>query len=187
VSVAEGFKAHTDTRNVYTIAVPEAAEVLVRDEAELQAQRGTLSFSWLVLGQEGLVVRTSCARLEEWHKHICYNRARTQEEYAREAVEMYEARSKHYFKERAASAVQWDKNLLVGKIPGGVNCVRLATWWGSEPELPHSFTCFAAVSEHWIVTGSIEEEVPLSTGDIMASLAFLEGAAHPASAASNWD
>lgn len=193
--VAEGFRAYTDVWEVFRIAVPEATELLMREEA-LFPSHDSLQFSSLVLDGERLLVKLSCVRLSEWHRHITYKDLHTKEEYAWDAAMMYETRTKKYFAERAASLVQWDKHALKGPVKGGVNCIRLATWWGDPPVMPHAYTCFAAVSEHWIVLGSIEEEVPVHTGDILESFGFLldpqlagAGArkAEGGAGAGNWD
>jgi hypothetical protein len=87
--------------------------------------------------------------------------------------------------------MQWDKEMMRKEIPGGYISIRLATWWG-EDVVPHSFTLFTAVSPAWIVTGTIEEDVPRSTGEIVTSFAFLPAAAHSEKTliethANNWD
>jgi hypothetical protein len=169
--VEEGFRQYSDVREVFSIAAPETLEVVVVSEAQLGISEEAFQFSWLVLQGEGLIVRTSCSRLEEWHEHIGYKQPRSREEYSKEAVELHEARFKQRF-ENAGSMIQWSKSILQKELAGGFISIRLANWWGTNL-VPHSFTCFAAVSNNWIVMGTIEEDVPLSTGAIVTSFAFL--------------
>jgi hypothetical protein len=177
----EGFREYTDSNRVFSIAVPEAAEALIQDPARFESEREPIDFSWLILKGEGLAVRVMCSRLEDWHKHVTYNQARTKEEYSKEALLLNAERMKRRFPENSASIIQWSKNILQKEIEGGFMSIRLATWWGANP-VPHSLTCFAAVSEQWIALGSIEEDVPASTGEIMHSFTFL-----PPSAGGSWD
>ena len=177
----EGFREYSDSSGVFSIAVPENAEVLIQDPARLESDREPIDFSWLVLEGTGLVVRLTCFRLHDWHKYVTYNQERTKEQYSEEALLLSAERIIQRFPKNADSVIQWDKNLLQKEIPGGFVSLRLATWWGSN-SVPHSLTCFAAVSDEWIATGSIEEDVPLSTGLIVRSFSFV-----PPSTRGDWD
>lgn len=168
----EVFCEYSDGQKVFSILAPESMVVLVQDEAELGTGAKTFRFNWLVMEGPGIRVKVSSARIEAWHKHVTYTQTRTREEYAKEAVLLHEARWRQRFPENADSMIQWDKSMSQKEIPGGFIGIRFATWWGDNP-LPHSFACFAAVSNNWMVTGTVEEEVPQNTVEIIKSFAFL--------------
>ena len=190
--VEEGFRDYTDANHVFSIAAPVALLPYIQ-EYQLGLNPEATRFGVLLLDGDGIRVKLTCTKLEAWHKHVTYIQSRTREEYSEEALYMMEARLKERDPERAGSVIQWEPKIYQKEVEGGFISIRSATWWGDNV-VPHTYTYFVAVSDAWIVAGSVEEEVPASTWGIVRSFAFLPQAAKDEAAAnleafhrSHWD